>query len=59
MQACNEIIGVQCQSVTSSVIDRCVACLQTDGNHFAQYINYNNYKTIITIIFSNKYNNFL
>ena len=44
MQACNEIIGVQCQLATFSVIDRCNACLQADGIHFEQYINCNNYK---------------
>ena len=45
MQACNEIIDVQCQSATSPVIDRCNACFQADGNHFKQHINnYNNYK---------------
>ncbi|KOX74691.1 hypothetical protein WN51_13126 [Melipona quadrifasciata] len=43
MQACNKIISVQCQSATSSVIDRCNACLRTDGNHFEQHIHYNNY----------------
>ena len=38
MQACNQIMGVQCQSATSSVIGTCNACVEADGNHFEQHM---------------------